>query len=316
VDGDLESLSWVQVRDEKATTLDLNRATFSLVDRDLKVLPPNSYRVSSKGCLGVPKEQEFILRIPGKTNLFTTLDASNQPLRLLSLQPLEAPLTVSLEPARPVYQGASSVRIRSSEQSSSRYCVEEVAQVRCIKTSDLQATYASPEFLSATESLELPRAEGRYRLYILSETRDGSLSLNPFDFAIDNTAPTIIPDFVERLSAISYFGAPTYFLDAGYPIKFLALNDTLAGTRIEYCLLPAAEPSLVCCLRNGKPFTGATRGFPIDLSSLGYGWQRRVRELASGRSYGAQCMQDFGFPSVFGPKESIELSDFGRRSGP
>ncbi|HYX36670.1 MAG TPA: hypothetical protein VE954_26470 [Oligoflexus sp.] len=246
MDGDLQNLSWIQIKNDKAEVLDLNQSAFSVVDSALQPLPSNAYRVSSKGCLGVPQRQEFIVRIPGKKALFKSLEPSDQAFQLLSVQSLDVPLKVHLEPAKSVYQGESSVRIRSSEKSRSRYCLEEVTQVRCIKSSDLNTTISSREFLNLTESIELPVTEGRYRLHVLSEARDGSLSLNPFDFSIDNTAPKVIPDFTERLSSISYFERPTYFVEAGYPIKFLSFNDTLVGTHIEYCLVPQDSPLLVC----------------------------------------------------------------------
>lgn len=246
IEGDLKDYSWVQLQNEKAETLDLNQSMFSIVDSNFQPLPESAYRVSAKGCLGVPKQQEFIVRVPGKKVLFTRLEAGDKPLQLLAVQSLESPLKVGLEPSRSVYQGKTTVRVRSSDRSKSRYCLEELNQLHCIRSSDLNAAAMSQEFLSLGDSLDLPAAEGRYRLHILSEARDGSLSLNPFDFTIDNTAPRVIPDFAERLPALSYFGQSTYFVEPGYPIKFVSVNDTLAGTHIEYCLVPAENAVSAC----------------------------------------------------------------------
>jgi hypothetical protein len=244
--GNVENFTWLQIENEKAEILDLNSSTFSLVDADLRPLPSGSYRISSKGCLGVPRQQEFIVRIPGKKSLFKKYDPNDQPFQLLSLQSLETPLQVSLEPSRKVYQGRSSVRVISSEKSKSKYCLENVNQPSCITSSDLNSMVSRPEFQALKGAIELPSNEGGYRLHILSEAPDGSLGLHPFDFTIDNKAPRVIPDFTERLPIVPYFGRPTYFIDAGYPIKFLSFNDSLKGTHIEYCVLSQDNPALEC----------------------------------------------------------------------
>ncbi len=246
IEGDLKYLAWIQIQNDQAEPLDLNLLNFSLVDSDLQALPSISYRLSSKGCLGVVPRQEFILRIPGQKNLFTRLEASDQAFLQLSVQSQEAAFKVNLEPSATVYRGQSSVRVSSSEKAKGRYCLEELTQLRCIKSSDLNVTFSSKDFLKLTDFIELPLAEGFYRLHILSETRDGNLSQDLFDFSIDNTAPIVIPDFTERLPLIPYFEAPTYFLEVGYPIKFLSLNDSLAAIRIEYCLVPQESPQLTC----------------------------------------------------------------------